>query len=48
MNDVTTFFDNLLTVGILASLIVLFYCKIMKKTIGEVITDIKEALEENE
>jgi len=35
-------FNNLLVVGILGSLVVIIYCKIKKKTLTEVIQEVRE------
>jgi len=41
-------FENLLVVFIMVSLVLLIYCKMTKKTLLDVIREIKEALAEDE
>jgi general stress protein CsbA len=40
-------FDNLLVALILTCLAIIIYCKITKKTFGELILELKEAFGEN-
>jgi len=43
-----TFWDNLLVIAILLTLAIIAYCRLMNKTLGEVIKEIREAMEEKE
>jgi len=41
-------FDNLLTIGILLSLLIIIYCKYTNKTLPEIIMEFKEVFSEEE
>ena len=44
MIDMSNVFENLLTMTIILSLLIIVYCKIQDKTLGEIIIDVKEAM----
>lgn len=41
-------FNNLIVVAVLFTLFVIVYCKIKKKTVGDLIKELREAIKGNE
>jgi len=40
-------FNNLIVVAVLGSLFVIVYCKVKKKTVGDLIKELREAMKGN-